>query len=219
MLRRIGETSQLAVVATLTNGVQERPTAAVSWSSSNPGVAIVSNAGMVTAVAEGLADIRATYQGTSLLKAVRVDIPKPAEPSVTASVTVVPSTEPGFQWRASLQITYAERRGSSGFRVDSARLDYRDSTNQSRFVRELSLADFQLAWGSDRIEAGATQRIARRLDFTGSSSALTVNIVTSITDDMGNTTTHTVTASGEASSSARPALITIAGGVAEDVGQ
>jgi len=196
----IGRTLQLNVIATFSDGAQQDRSAAASWSSSNPAVATVT-AGLVTAVGNGTADIQATYQGASLKKSIRVEVPLPADPSVTASVTVETSPDSASQWRAHLRVTYREQRGSSGFRVDAAHIDYRDASNRSLFIRDLGPGDFQQAWGSNRVEAGQSQVLARQLDFTGTTSTVVVTITTTMTDDLGNSVTLTTSATGQSARS------------------
>ena len=57
-----GQTRQYTATATLSTGTTSDVTQQATWQSSAPGVASVSATGMVTAVAEGTADISATYQ-------------------------------------------------------------------------------------------------------------------------------------------------------------
>lgn len=57
-----GQTRQLAATATLSTGSTSDVTQQATWQSSAPGVATVSPAGLVTAVAEGEAEISATFQ-------------------------------------------------------------------------------------------------------------------------------------------------------------
>jgi uncharacterized protein YjdB len=57
------QTSQLSAAATLRDGMTQIVTNAAAWQSSNPSVATVSSAGLLTAVAPGTTTITATYQG------------------------------------------------------------------------------------------------------------------------------------------------------------
>jgi hypothetical protein len=57
-----GQTRQLAATATLSTGATSDVTQQATWQSSSTAIATVSPAGLVTAVAEGTADISATYQ-------------------------------------------------------------------------------------------------------------------------------------------------------------
>jgi uncharacterized protein YjdB len=65
-------TSQLVARATLSNGTLQDVSTQATWSSSNPGVATVSAAGLVTAVTVGTTNISAAYQGQSGTLAVTV---------------------------------------------------------------------------------------------------------------------------------------------------
>src|SRR5262245_20764745 len=57
-----GQTLQLSATARYTTGATDEVTTAASWSSMNPAAATVSASGLVTGVAAGSAEIRATYQ-------------------------------------------------------------------------------------------------------------------------------------------------------------
>lgn len=83
----IGRTVQLVAAVTDPNGnaLADR---AVSWSSSNPLVALVSGAGLVTGVSAGVATITATAEGKSGSAAVTVRAPAPVP---VASVVVSPN--------------------------------------------------------------------------------------------------------------------------------
>lgn len=58
-----GQTSQLAASATLAAGGNQDVTTLATWTSSDPGVASVSPAGLVTAIGSGTAGITVGYQG------------------------------------------------------------------------------------------------------------------------------------------------------------
>ena len=75
-----GQTNQLTAVASFANGTSETVTTLATWRSSDPGVATVSNTGLVTSVAApgvgaGATTITATYQGTSGTVRITVTIP------------------------------------------------------------------------------------------------------------------------------------------------
>jgi len=59
----VGESAQLLAVATLADGNKSNLTSEVAWQSANPAIAIVATSGVVTAVAVGTVEIRATHQG------------------------------------------------------------------------------------------------------------------------------------------------------------
>jgi hypothetical protein len=73
-LSGVGQTSQLTVSATLSSGSAQSVTNQVAWQSSNPSVAIVSTAGLVTAQGYGAATISASYLGTTAQVAFTVTI-------------------------------------------------------------------------------------------------------------------------------------------------
>jgi hypothetical protein len=76
-----GQTRQLAATATLSTGATSDVTQQAAWLSSAPGVATVSAAGLVTAVAEGEAEISATFQSVRGTLGVGVR-PVPCEVSI-----------------------------------------------------------------------------------------------------------------------------------------
>jgi hypothetical protein len=61
----LGQTSQLAANATLSNGTSQDVTTQAMWSSSDTRVATVTSAGLLKVLTLGCADISATYQGMS----------------------------------------------------------------------------------------------------------------------------------------------------------
>ncbi|SDI41165.1 Ig-like domain (group 2) [Sinosporangium album] len=70
----IGATSQLAATATYPDTATRNVTAAAAWSTSNPAIATVSAAGLVTGVAAGTATITATYATLTDTAAVTVTV-------------------------------------------------------------------------------------------------------------------------------------------------
>jgi Carboxypeptidase regulatory-like domain/Bacterial Ig-like domain (group 2)/Protein of unknown function (DUF3761) len=80
-----GQSAQFTATATLSNGTTQNVTNQASWQSSNNSVATVSGSGMVTAVAPGETDIRATYQ--SLTGSARVSVSAPAPPRLSGRIT------------------------------------------------------------------------------------------------------------------------------------
>lgn len=67
-----GKTLQLRVVGTFSDGSSQDLTDAAAWSSSDTGVATVPGAGLVSAVAQGTADITASFGGQSATQTVEV---------------------------------------------------------------------------------------------------------------------------------------------------
>jgi carboxypeptidase family protein/Big-like domain-containing protein len=107
-----GQTAQLTATATLSDGSTQNVTPQATWESSNTGVATVSPAGLVTFVAAGVADIRATYR------------------SVTGSarITVSPAQRP----RHGLSGVLTDQINGRG--VDQARVEVVNGLNAGRFV-------------------------------------------------------------------------------------
>ena len=88
-----GETLQLAATATLSNGTSETVTSQASWRSENTNVAMVSAAGLVTAITAGTTEVRASYQNVS--GGVMVEIVQPpATFSLCGTVTETPGNLP-----------------------------------------------------------------------------------------------------------------------------
>ncbi len=104
----VGLTAQLTAMATLSDGATQSVTSQAAWQSSNPGIATVTNAGLVTGVAPGDVDIIATYQ--SIAGRTRLTITR-ATFSITGNVTDATST--GVLPNINLQITGGPSAGAS----------------------------------------------------------------------------------------------------------
>jgi hypothetical protein len=90
-----GQTRQLVATATLSTGSTSDVTPQAAWQSSAPGVATVSPAGLVSAVAQGEAEISATYQSVRGTMGVGVR-PVPCALSISpAAATFGPFGGPG----------------------------------------------------------------------------------------------------------------------------
>jgi hypothetical protein len=76
-----GETRQLFALATQSEGSTVDVTNLATWQSSNPNLATVSPAGVVTAAAEGAIDVSATYK--SVKGSLHVDVNPPCRVTVT----------------------------------------------------------------------------------------------------------------------------------------
>src|SRR3954465_11934685 len=61
----VGDTAQFTAMATLGNGTTANVTNDAGWTTSDATIFAVARGGKVTALKEGSADIRATYQGVS----------------------------------------------------------------------------------------------------------------------------------------------------------
>lgn len=89
-LSGVGQTSQLTATATFSDGTTQNVTAAAAWVSSNNGLATVSSAGLVTAVASGTVTITATYQGRAASASVTMSFVSSTRNTMTASIDGVP---------------------------------------------------------------------------------------------------------------------------------
>jgi beta-lactamase superfamily II metal-dependent hydrolase len=69
----VGQSIQLTATALLSNGSTQNCTASATWSSTDTSVARVSSTGLVSGVAEGTVEIRATCQGVQGAATVRID--------------------------------------------------------------------------------------------------------------------------------------------------
>ena len=104
----VGLTAQLTAMATLSDGTTQSVTSQAAWQSSNPAIATVTNAGLVTGAAPGDVDIIATYQ--SIAGRTRLTITR-ATFSITGNVTDATST--GVLPNINMQITTGPSTGTS----------------------------------------------------------------------------------------------------------
>src|SRR5690349_15769017 len=105
-----GQTRQLAATATLSTGTTSDVTQQATWLSSAPGVATVSSAGLVTAVAEGEVEISATYQSVKGTLGVGV---RPLRCSVTISPTTATFDPFGGAGAVQVQVSAAACKWSA----------------------------------------------------------------------------------------------------------
>ena len=61
----VGDTAQFTAMATMSNGATVNVTSDAQWTTSDPAIFAVAGGGKVTALKEGSADIRATYQSVT----------------------------------------------------------------------------------------------------------------------------------------------------------
>jgi len=94
-----GESRQLSALAVRSDGSSSDVTTAATWQSSAPSIVSVSAAGRITAVAEGTADISATYNG------VRGSIPAAVRPSCSVSVSPATASFTAFGGTAGATVT------------------------------------------------------------------------------------------------------------------
>jgi hypothetical protein len=88
----IGAKAQFIAVGTYSDTAYSAVTSQVTWACSNPAVASISAGGLVTAVADGTADITATLSGiTSPPLILTVGIPTSKTPAVLDTTGIAPS--------------------------------------------------------------------------------------------------------------------------------
>lgn len=104
----VGLTAQFTATATMSNGVNQNVTSQAAWQSSNPAIATVTSAGVVTGVAPGDVDITATYQ--SVAGRSRVTI---AVKTFTLSGNVTDGTSGGILPNINIAITSGPHSGVS----------------------------------------------------------------------------------------------------------
>jgi hypothetical protein len=97
----VGAAAQFTATATLTNGTTQGATSQATWSSSNPAVATVNGAGLVTGIAAGEADISATFQ--SIAGRAHITIANTSPIVFTLSGTVTDGTSSGTLPNITLQ--------------------------------------------------------------------------------------------------------------------
>lgn len=83
-----GDTAQFHAMATLANGTSQTVTMQATWETSDPNVVSVTKSGLVTAVAEGDADVRASYQNVTGSLRLKVVVPPPGPTTFTVSGTI-----------------------------------------------------------------------------------------------------------------------------------
>ena len=81
---RPGDAAQFAAMATFSNGTTQNVTGDTTWQSADSGVAAVSQTGLVSAVAAGDVDIRASYRMVTGTLRVRVRFHDPQQPLDTS---------------------------------------------------------------------------------------------------------------------------------------
>jgi hypothetical protein len=138
----MGSTVQLTATSHLADGTTHDVTMASTWESSNPQLAVVSPAGVVTPVAKGDVDVRATYQGVT--GSMRLSV----APPTVASVDVTGAAASGsFQLVAT-----AHRSDGSTQNVTSSATWQSSNTN----IAAISAAGYVTVTGSGNVDLSAT---------------------------------------------------------------
>ena len=150
----VGQTSQLTAAAALSDGTSQVVTAQAAWESSNAAVATVSASGLVTFVAAGEADVKATYKTVSATKHVSVSpVAKPqhklsgvitdaltGKDVVGATVLVVDGPDAGLSTVSDADGRYAfDRLTEATFTLKVTHDGYQDRTQQVTLPSDISL--------------------------------------------------------------------------------
>lgn len=115
-----GQTHQLTAMANRSDGSSQNVSGLATWQSSNPAVAAVSAAGLVTAMAPGQATVTATYQGQSGTLPVTVaSSPPPSTSDQISLESITPA--PGPLARGS-QVTFTAVVNYTLTSAESARI-------------------------------------------------------------------------------------------------
>lgn len=93
--RKLGETAQLKLTATLADDTRVDRTSQADWQSSNRNVATVGQTGLVRAVGSGRANIAALYEGASARLTVTVTPPAESSPPVATPTRITVEAENG----------------------------------------------------------------------------------------------------------------------------
>jgi len=104
----VGLTSQFTATATLSSGTTQNVTSQATWQSSNPAIATVNAAGLVTGVAPGDVDITATYQSVAGRSRVTISVR-----TFTLTGHVTDGTSGGILPNINIAITAGPRTGAS----------------------------------------------------------------------------------------------------------
>jgi hypothetical protein len=144
-----GQTTQLTATANFAKGTTQDVTGAAAWSSVNPTIATVSSTGLVTALAAGVAEIRATYQNVT--GGMQLTVNRPPTYSVIGGVTeTVPHTSTNL----------------SGVRVEII-----DGANQGKFSLTNGSGQYQIT----DVLAGTFNVRASLTNYDSSTKSLTIN--------------------------------------------
>lgn len=151
-----GQTAQFTATANLSDGTTQNVTQQAMWESSNPAVATVSSSGLVSFVAAGDVDIRATYR------------------SVTGSTRITVSPAPRPRYRLSGVLTDM----INGRGVDQARVEVVSGLNAGRSVTTPVDGSYEF---SDLVEDSFTVRFSSPFYETADRS---VNLTTDTVVDV-----------------------------------
>jgi phage tail sheath protein FI/uncharacterized protein YjdB len=223
-------TQQFTATGTYSDGTSG-PVAAVTWSSSNNGVAGINGTGLATAAAAGSAVMTATSGAVSGRATLTVTtatltslVVTPAAPSIAAGLTQQFAAQGVYSdstsqdlttsvtWNsatpatASIGNTGAAKALAGGTSVITAKLGAIDSSGVTLTVAAAVLESIAVTPASPAISSGATQQFTATGTY---SDGTTQNITGSVTWSSGNSAVATITAGGLATAAASGGTLTL----------
>ncbi len=144
-----GQTTQLSATANYAKGTTQDVTSQAAWTSVTPTIATVSSAGVVTGVAAGVAEIRATYQ------------------NVTGNLQVTVNRAPSY----SLSGLVTETAPHTAKAVTGVRIEITDGANQGKFALTDSSGQYQIT----NLQAGSFNVRASLDGYDTTTKPVTVN--------------------------------------------
>lgn len=175
------QTSQLTLIAMISDGTAQNVTASSTWSSSSPAVAPVSSVGVATALTNGSTTITATYQGKS------------ATLGVTVAMKATPAMTPFFSRqcstiRAAMDVTMTEMSGNIGMTVTNITIKFYDTRHSMYDIEGFGASDIVAGAGTNHINAGDSRVFSWATAFAGhvDTTGWTAGVIMNVTDDAGN---------------------------------
>jgi hypothetical protein len=136
----VGDTVQLAATATLSDGTTQVVTGQATWESSNQAVATVTAAGVATFLAQGDADLKATYKSVS--GTARVSVAAKSSPKYTLTGTVSDATNGNPLPGVNATILEGVDKGRSGVTGADGRYSIA-SVSAGTFLVQFTRSDYE----------------------------------------------------------------------------
>jgi hypothetical protein len=181
------QTSQLIATANILNSAPQDVTSTATWASTAPAIAAVSNSGLVTALGNGAATIRASAGGQT--GALDVMVTLQAQPQLTVNFQRLCSP-----FRARMEATIAEASGNAGMNVTGLSLTMRDFFGVAQYSHTFTAAELTTMLGTNHINAGESRVVAAESAYAGNVDTEDSTGAASMTtsDDFGHDATTTV---------------------------
>ena len=223
-----GATQQYTAMASYTDGSMQDVSTSVTWTSSSPGVATISTAGLASGVGAGNTTITATLNSVMGTASLAVTVATPPQQVTLSSITVTPSgtsiAQGGTQqytatgtysdgstqnltssvsWYSSstsvATITSAGLASGTGGGMTQISASYSGKTGMTTLtVNPATLTSLTVTPATASVAAGTTQQYQAMGNFSDGS---TQNLTTAVTWTSSNTSYATINQSGLASSS------------------